>query len=169
MQAKSLPHAAFPMLRLFAALALAFALLPMSRAQSLTIRSITPSVAISVTSGSFNLSTGAASVAAPSAIASLLRSTNRSWSLSVRSTTSTFSHTPATGAPLTSKSVSSLLIRRSGTTPYLAISTSDTAVATGPVTTNSGTPVNFDLRFDTSLSDSPGQYSALLVFTLFTL
>ena len=157
------------MLRLFAALVLALALLPMGRAQSVTIRSITPSVTLSVTSGSFNLSSGAASVAAASAIASSLRSTSRSWSLSVHSTASTFSHTPATGAPLTSKSVSNLLIRRNGTTSYLAISTSDGAVATGPNTTGGGTPVNFDLRFDASLSDSPGQYSALLVFTLITL
>ncbi|MEO6244186.1 MAG: hypothetical protein ABIQ12_02015 [Opitutaceae bacterium] len=32
----------------------------------------------------------------------------------------------------------------------------------------SGIPVDFDLRFDTSLSDSPGQYSVTLVFTVVT-
>ena len=157
------------MLRLFAALVLALALLPMSRAQSVTIRSITPSVTLSVPSGSFDLSSGAASVAAASAITASLLSTKLNWSLSVRSTTSTFSHTPETGAPLTSKPVSDLLIRKNGTTSYLAISTSNAAVATGLKTTSSGTPVNFDLRFDTSLSDSPGQYSVVLVFTLFTI
>jgi hypothetical protein len=137
------------------------------RAQNVDIRSITSAVNMAVTSGSFNLSTGAASVTSSSAISSQIRSRLRPWTLDVRALSSTFSHSPASGAPLTAKPVSDLLIRQNGTSAFAAISTSNMVVASGAAT--SSTNVNLDLRFDTSLSDSPGNYAATLVLTIITL
>lgn len=139
------------------------------RAQTVDIRSITSSVNLSVTAASFDLNTGAASVTSVSAISSQIRSRLRPWNLDVRALSSTFSHSPASGAPLTSKAVSDLQIRRNGTSAFSALSTSNAVVASGGTTTGGGTSVNLDLRFNTTLSDSPGNYSATLIFTIITL
>lgn len=136
------------------------------RAQAVDIRSITPVVNLSVPVSAFNLATGAASVTSASAISTTLRS-NRSWSFTVRSGTTTFTHTPVPGAPSTAKPVSELLIRENGSSSFLPLSTTSAVIASGASGNN--IPRNFDLRFDTTLGDSPGQYAVTLVFTLVTL
>lgn len=139
------------------------------RAQTVDIRSITSSVTMAVTAASFNLATGTASVTSAPAISSRIRSRLRPWILDVRATSSTFSHSPLAGVPPTVKPVSNLLIRRNGTGSFAAVSTANAVVASGGTTTGGGTDVDLDLRFDTSLNDSPGSYSATLVLTIFTL
>ncbi|HUG12966.1 MAG TPA: hypothetical protein VMM36_18255 [Opitutaceae bacterium] len=137
-----------------------------ARAQAVDIRSITPVVNLTVPVSAFNLATGAASVTSPSAISTRLRS-NRNWNFTVRSGSTTFAHTPVPGAPTTSKPVSQLLIRENGAGSFLPISTSNVVIASGPNGNNIDR--DFDLRFDTTLDDSPGQYAVTLVFTLVTL
>lgn len=155
------------MLRPLLVLAMFVGLAAIGRTQNVDIRSITSSVNLSVTAGNFNLNTGAASVTSASAISSQIRSRLRPWNLNVRALSSTFSHSPASGAPLTSKPVSNLLIRQNGTSAFSALSTSNVVIASGAATNS--TNVNFDLRFDTALSDSPGNYAATLVLTIITL
>lgn len=137
-----------------------------ARAQAVDIRSITPVVNLSVPVAAFNLATGDASVTSTSAISATLRS-NRNWNFTVRTGSTTFTHTPAPGAPATAKPVSGLLIRQNGTSSFMPLSTSNVVVSSGPSGNNIAR--NFDLRFDTTLNDSPGQYSVTLVFTLVTL
>lgn len=120
-----------------------------------------------VTAGDFNPASGLASVTSTTAIVSQIRSRLRPWNLDVRASSSTFTHAPAVGAPSTTKSVSNLLIRESGTSAFGAISTTDRVVSSGAATNN--TNVNLDLRFDTSLNDSPGSYATTLIFTIYTL
>jgi hypothetical protein len=136
-----------------------------ARAQAVDIRSITPAVNLTVPASAFDLASGAASVTSPSAISATLRS-NRNWTFNVRAGSSTFTHIPDIGAPATSKSVSGILIRESGAASFVPLSTSSAVIASGP----NGNNIDrvFDLRFDTSLSDSPGQYSVTLIFTLIT-
>jgi hypothetical protein len=138
----------------------------LARAQAVDIRSITPVVNLSVPVSAFNLATGIASVTSPSAISTSLKS-NRSWDFTVRSGSTTFTHTPAPGAPSTSKPVSQLLIRENGSGSFLPISTSNVVIASG--SNGNNIDRDFDLRFDTTLTDSPGQYAVTLVFTLVTL
>jgi len=138
----------------------------LAQAQAVDIRSITPVVNLSVPASAFNLATGDASVTSASAISATLRS-NRNWNFTVRAGSTTFMHTPVPGAPATSKPVSELLIRQNGTSSFLPLSTSSVVIASGPNGNNIDR--EFDLRFDTTLDDSPGQYSVTLVFTLLTL
>jgi len=114
----------------------------------------------------FNLATGNASVTAASAINATFKS-NRNWDFTVRAGSTTFMHTPVPGAPAIAKSVSGLLIRENGSSSFLPLSTSNVVIASGPNGNNIDR--DFDLRFDTTLDDSPGQYSVTLVFTLVTL
>jgi hypothetical protein len=153
-------------MRLILTMLVSVAVAVLARAQSVDIRSITPVVNLSVPVSAFNLATGAASVTSPSAISTTLRS-NRNWNFTVRSGSTTFTHTPVPGASTTSKPVSQLLIRQNGTGSFLPISTSNVVIASGPNGNNQDR--DFDLRFDTTLDDSPGQYAVTLVFTLVTL
>jgi hypothetical protein len=138
----------------------------LARAQAVDIRSITPVVNLSVPVSAFNLATGIASVTSSSAISTTLKS-NRNWDFTVRSGSTTFTHTPVPGAPSTSKPVSQLLIRENGSGSFLPISTSNVVIASG--SNGNNIDRDFDLRFDTTLNDSPGQYAVTLVFTLVTL
>jgi hypothetical protein len=153
-------------MRLILTMLVSVAVAVLARAQSVDIRSITPVVNLSVPVSAFNLATGVASVTSPSAISTTLRS-NRNWNFTVRSGSTTFTHTPVPGASTTSKPVSQLLIRQNGTGSFLPISTSNVVIASGPNGNNQDR--DFDLRFDTTLDDSPGQYAVTLVFTLVTL
>lgn len=137
-----------------------------AHAQAVDIRSITPSVNLTVPTSAFDLASGAASVTSPSAISATLRS-NRNWNFTVRAGSSTFTHIPESGASATAKPVSGILIRESSASSFVPLSTSNAVIASGPNGPNNDCV--FDLRFDTSLSDSPGQYSVTLIFTLITL
>lgn len=137
-----------------------------AQAQAVDIRSITPVVDLSVPASAYNLSTGEASVTAISAIETRLRS-NVNWTFTVRSSSSLFSHTPASGVPVTSKPVSHLLIRENGTPSFVPLSTSNVVISSGA--SGSNIRKEFDLRFDTTLNDTPGRYSVTLIFTLVTL
>lgn len=154
------------MIRLPLALVAALMAAASAWAQAVDIRSITPVVNISVPGSAFNLSSGVASVTSASAINATLKS-NRGWDFSVHASSPTFTHTPAAGAPSTSKPVSELLIRQNGSGSFVPISTSSVVISSGPK--GSDNTVSFDLRFDTTLNDSPGDYSVVLVFTLVTL
>jgi hypothetical protein len=59
------------------------------------------------------------------------------------------------------------LIRENGSGSFLPISTSNVVIASG--SNGNNIDRDFDLRFDTTLNDSPGQYAVTLVFTLVTL
>jgi len=144
----------------------ALATASLAQAQAVDIRSITPAVNLSVPASAFDLASGAASVTSPSAISATLRS-NRNWNFSVRAGSTTFTHIPDFGAPATAKPVSGILIRENGTASFVPLSTSNAVIASGPNGPNNSR--EFDLRFDTSLTDSPGQYSVTLIFTLITL
>lgn len=137
-----------------------------ARAQAVDIRSITPAVNLSVPASAFDLASGAASVTSTAAISATLRS-NRNWNFTVRAGSPTFTHLPAPGAPSSSKSVSGLLIRENGSSSFVPLSTSSAVIASGPNGPSNNR--SFDLRFDTSLADSPGDYSVTLIFTLITL
>jgi hypothetical protein len=137
-----------------------------ARAQAVDIKAITPSVNLTVPVSAYNLATGAASVTSSTAISATFRS-NKNWDFSVRAGSSTFTHTPEPGAPVTMKPVSGLLIRQSGSGSFTPLSTSNVVIATGAK--SSSVDCNFDLRFDSNLTDSPGDYSVTLVFTLVTL
>lgn len=137
-----------------------------AQAQAVDIRSITPSVNLAVPASAFDLASGVASVTSPSAISARLKS-NRNWTFNVRAGSPTFTHIPDLGAPSTAKPVSGILIRESGAGSFVPLSTSNAVIASGPNGNNIDR--EFDLRFDTSLSDSPGQYSVTLIFTLITL
>jgi hypothetical protein len=153
-------------MRLPLTLITALAAVLLSHGQAVNIQSITPVVNLTVPSSAFNLATGAASITSNSAISTTLKA-NKDWNFSVRTTGANFTHTPASGAPSTTKPVSGLLIRGNGSSSFIALSTSSVVIATGA----KGPSIdrNFDLRFDTTLNDSPGQYSVVLVFTLVTL
>lgn len=144
----------------------AIATASLAQAQAVDIRSITPSVNLNVPASAFDLASGAASVTSPAAISATLRS-NRNWSFIVRAGSSTFTHTPAPGASSSAKPVSGLLIRENGTSSFMPLSTSNAVVTSGANGNNIDR--SFDLRFDTSLTDSPGDYSVTLIFTLITL
>lgn len=137
-----------------------------AQAQAFGIRSIVPAVSLPVPASAFNLATGAASVTSNSAISTTLRS-NRLWNFSVRAGSATFSHVPDAGAPSSFKPVSDLLIRENGTSSFVPLSMSSVVISSGPNGNNIAR--DFDLRLDTNLTDSPGQYSVTLVFTLITL
>jgi len=157
------------MFRPLLTLALLAVLAAAGRAQSVSIISISPSVVLAASTADFNLSTGSGAVNSISAISSRIRSTSRPWALNVRATSPTFSHSPLAGVSPTTKSIANLLIRQNGTSTYSAVSTTDTILASGANTVGGGVNVDMDLRFDTSLSDSPGSYAATLVFTIITL
>jgi hypothetical protein len=144
----------------------AIATASLAQAQAVDIRSITPAVNLSVPASAFNLASGAASITSPSAISATLRS-NRDWNFTVRTGSPTFTHIPVPGAPTTAKPVSGILIRESGAGSFVPLSTTSAVIASGPNGPNNNR--DFDLRFDTSLTDSPGQYSVTLIFTLITL
>lgn len=144
----------------------AIATVSLAQAQAVDIRSITPSVNLTVPASAFNLASGAASVTSTSAISATLRS-NRNWNFSVRAGSPTFTHVPDFGAPAISKPVSGILIRENGSSSFVPLSTSNAVIASGA--SGSSIARNFDLRFDTSLGDPPGRYSVTLIFTLFTL
>jgi len=137
-----------------------------AQAQAVDIRSITPVVTLTVPTTAFNLATGTASVTSASAINADLKS-NKGWNFTVRAGSSTFTHAPVPGGGSTTKPVSQMLIRENGTSSYVPLSTSTVVIASGA--SGIGILKNFDLRFDTTLNDSPGQYSVTLVFTLITL
>jgi len=162
MRARRLPRE----MRVFLSVLCAVALSAVARAQAVDIKAITPAVNLSVPVSAFNLATGVASVTSATAIIATLKS-NKNWDLSVRAGSATFTHTPVPGVPLTSKSVSGLLIRSSGSGSFTPLSTSNVVVATGAK--SSGVDCGFDLRFDSNLTESPGDYSVTLVFTLVTL
>lgn len=151
--------------RIFITAAAAMALAAAGRAQAVDIRSITPAVHLAVPASAFDPVSGLASVTSPAAIGARLRS-NRDWSFTVSAGSPVFAHSPAPGAPASSKSVSDLWIRESGAGSFVPLSTGSVVIATGPRGNNIDR--DFDLRLDASLDDPPGDYAATLVFTLFT-
>ena len=118
------------MLRLLPTVVVALAAAALSQAQVVNIREITNPVNITVPASAYNLATGAASVTSLTAITARIRS-NLNWNFMVRAATSTFTHSPSPGAPVTSKPVSNLLIRQNGAGSFIPLSTSNAVVASG--------------------------------------
>ena len=115
----------------------------------------------------YNASTGVAQVTRTSAQTLTIISDKKTWTLSVRAMTSTFSFTPSLGDPNPNKPASDLAVRNAATSgTFVVLTTSDQVLSTGPKSASAQT-VNLDYRLNSNLSTNPpGNYTISIIYTL---
>jgi len=134
---------------------------------ALTLTTSTNSVSIPFATTDYNASTGVAQVTRTSAQTLTIISDKKTWTLSVRAMTSTFSFTPSLGDPNPNKPAADLAVRNAATSStFVALTTSDQVLSTGPKSASAQT-VNLDYRLDSNLSTNPpGTYTISVIYTL---
>ena len=134
---------------------------------ALNLTTSTNSVSIPFAITDYNGSTGIARVTRSSAQTLTIISDKKTWTLSVRAMTSTFSFTPSLSDPNPNKPATDLAVRAPATSStFIALTTSDQVLSTGPKSASAQT-VNLDYRVDSNLStDPPGTYTISVVYTL---
>ena len=127
----------------------------------------TNSVSIPFATTDYNASTGVAQVTRSSAQTLTIISDKKTWTLSVRALTTTFSFTPSLGDPNPNKPAADLAVRNAATSgTFIALSTSDQVLSTGPKSASAQT-VNLDYRLNSNLSTNPpGNYTISIIYTL---
>jgi hypothetical protein len=131
----------------------------------LTIDTNNVSLPFSITD--YNSATGAAQVISTSAQTLTIFSNNRTWTLSVRALTSTFSFVPLLGDPNPNKPASDLAVRAPATSSsFLALTTTNQVLSTGPKSGSNQTRT-LDYRLDSNLgTDPPGTYTISIIYTI---
>ena len=134
---------------------------------ALSLTTSTNSVSIPFAATDYNASTGAAQLIRSSAQTLTIISDKKTWTLSVRAMTSTFSFSPSLGDPNPNKPATDLAVRAPATSStFIALTTSDQVLSTGPKSASAQT-VNLDYRLDSNLSTNPpGTYSISVIYTL---
>ena len=142
-----------------------FPVQPLFASLSLTIDTNSVSLPFSITD--YNSSTGAAQIVSTSAQTLTIFSNNRTWTLSVRALTSTFSFVPMLGDPNPNKPASDLAVRAPATSSsFLALTTTDQLLSSGPKSGSNQTR-SLDYRLDSNLAtDPPGTYTISIIYTV---
>lgn len=134
---------------------------------TLTLTTNTNSVSMPFLTTDYNASTGAAQIIQTAAHTLTVLSTSKTWTLSVRALTSTFSFIPSGGDPNPNKPASNLAVRVPlFSSNWTVLTTSNQVLATGP---KLGTPQtrSVDYRLDSNLNaNPPGSYSISVIYTL---
>ena len=134
---------------------------------ALSLTTSTNAVSIPFATTDYNSSTGAAQLIKTSAQTLTIVSTSSTWTLSVRTLTSTFSFTPSLGDPNPNKPASDLAVRAPVTSStWLVLTTTNQVLSTGPKS-NSNQTRAIDYRLNSNLStDPPGTYTISVIYTL---
>lgn len=134
---------------------------------TLTLNTSTNSVLLPFAITDYNSSTGAAQKIVTSAQTLTILSDKKTWTLSVRALSSTFSFSPSLGDPNPNKPASDLSVRAPATSSsWLALTTTNQVLSTGPKS-NSNQIRSLDYRLDSNLStDPPGTYTVTVIYTL---
>lgn len=134
---------------------------------TLTLTTNTNSVSIPFVATDYNASTGAAQIIRTAAQTLTILSTSKTWTLSVRALTSTFSFIPSSGDPNPNKPASNLAVRVPlFSSNWTVLTTSNQVLATGPKLGTAQTrPVDYRLNSNLN-ADPPGSYSISIIYTL---
>jgi len=134
---------------------------------ALSLTASTNSVSIPFAATDYNASTGFAQVTRASAQTLTIISDKKTWTLSVRAMTSTFSFSPSLGDPNPNKPATDLAVRAPATSStFIALTTSDQVLSAGPKSASAQT-VNLDYRLDSNLNTNPpGTYTISVIYTL---
>jgi hypothetical protein len=134
---------------------------------ALSLMTSTNSVSIPFATTDYDPSTGVAQVTRTSAQTLTIISDKKTWTLSVRAMTSTFSFIPSLSDPNPNKPAADLAVRDPATSSsFVALTASDQVLSAGP---KSATPqtVNLDYRLNSNLSSNPpGNYTISIIYTL---
>jgi hypothetical protein len=150
-----------------AGIAVCWSLIVGSLFAALTLTTSTNSVSIPFATTDYNASTGVAQVTRTSAQTLTIISDKKTWTLSVRAMTSTFSFIPSLGDPNPNKPAADLAVRNPATSStFVALTTSNQVLSTGPKSASAQT-VNLDYRLNSNLSTNPpGTYTISVIYTL---
>lgn len=134
---------------------------------ALTLTTSTSSVLIPFATTDYNASTGAAQVISTAAQTLTIFSNNKTWTLTVRASTSTFSFAACCGDPNPNKPASDLSVRAPATSSaWLVLTTSNQVLSTGPKSASNQTQ-SLDYRLNSNLStDPPGTYTISVIYTV---
>lgn len=133
----------------------------------LVLTTSTNSVLIPFATTDYNSTTGTAQKIVTSAQTLTILSDKKTWTLSVRALSSTFSFSPSLGDPNPSKPASDLAVRAPATSSsWLDLTTSNQVLSTGPKSSSNQTRL-LDYRLNSNLSsDPPGAYTISVIYTL---
>lgn len=151
-------------------IAVALALLlvfPGSLDAALKLTTDTNTVSFAFATTDFNAASGAAQLILPAAQTLTILSDKKTFTLTVRTLTSTFTFAPSGTDLNPNKAVSNLAVRAPNfSSSWLALSTTAVTFLTGPKSkANQVFPL--DYRLDANLSsDPPGTYTVTLIYTL---
>src|ERR1700722_4275908 len=127
---------------------------------ALTLTTSTNAVSIQFATTDYNSSTGAAQLIKTSAQTLTIASNSSTWTLSVRTLTSTFSFAPSLGDSNPNKAASDLAVRAPATSStWVVLTTTNQVLSTGPKSASNQTRA-IDYRLNSNLStDPPGTYT----------
>jgi hypothetical protein len=142
---------------------------PLGLADNLTLTVNTGSVSIPLAASDYDLVSGSAVATALSGNTFGIKSTSSTWTLSMRAQAATFSFIASLGDLNPNKPCGDLAVKEGGTATWIAVSSVNQVVSTGPKQNLTALPkqMPMDYRFSSNLqTDPPGSYTITLIWTL---